>query len=120
MRNEVSWQVELTVKPNQLKNFRALTKEMVEFTKSEIGVLVYERYVSEDGMTVFVYERYTDSNSALAHLAAFGSRFATRFSTMVVRKQFTVFGNASKELRSVLDNFNPTYFKLLDGLSPVR
>jgi len=57
MRNEVSWQVELTVKPNQLKNFRALTKEMVEFTKSEVGVLVYERYVSENGMTVFVYER---------------------------------------------------------------
>jgi hypothetical protein len=62
MGEHVSWQVELAVKPGQLESFRGLTREMVEFTKSEAGVLVYERYVSGDARSIFVYERYTDSS----------------------------------------------------------
>ena len=68
MRGEVSWQVELTVKPGELDNFRALTREMVESTKGEPGVLIYERFISEDGKVVSAYERYADSAAAVAHL----------------------------------------------------
>jgi quinol monooxygenase YgiN len=117
MGEHVSWQVELAVKPGQLESFRGLTREMVEFTKSEAGVLVYERYVSGDARSIFVYERYTDSAAAVAHLEAFASRYGTRFTSMVDRKSFTVFGDPSDDLRSILDKFSPTYLRPFEGFS---
>ena len=120
MSNEVSWQVELMVKPGELGNFRALTKEMMETTKGEPGVLIYERFVSEDGRIVHVYERYVDSVAAVAHLVAFGKQYGERFKGMVDRKRFTVFGAPSEELRSILDRFNADYLDLLEGFSVVH
>jgi quinol monooxygenase YgiN len=38
MGDQVSWRVELAVKPGQLDNFRALIGEMVESTRGETGV----------------------------------------------------------------------------------
>ena len=83
MGGEVSWQVELAVKPGEFDNFRALTKEMVESTKGEPGVLIYERFVSKTGKVVYVYERYADSAAAVAHLVAFGELYSERFVNVV-------------------------------------
>src|ERR1700730_1748492 len=111
MGGEISWRVELRVKPGQLGNFRTLTGEMVAVTRREPGVLSYQRFVSEDGKIIHVYERYADSAAAIAHLEAFAKRFASRFSALVERKAFTVFGYPSAELKAVLDRFNATYLK---------
>ena len=46
MSDQISWHVQLAVKPGQLDNFRALTTEMVESTRQVAGVLNYERFVS--------------------------------------------------------------------------
>ena len=45
MTDQISWHVELTVKPGQIGNFRALTTQMVESTRHEAGVVNYERFV---------------------------------------------------------------------------
>jgi quinol monooxygenase YgiN len=111
MGDQVSWRVELAVKPGELDNFRTLTGEMVESTRSERGVLSYERFVSDDGKAVHVYERYADSAAALAHLRAFERKFGQRFVSMVERKRFTVFGAPSRELRNVLDGFGAVYLR---------
>jgi quinol monooxygenase YgiN len=111
MGGEISWHVDLRVRPGQLENFRALTGEMVAMARREPGVLSYQRFVSEDGTTVHVYERYADSGAAVAHLEAFAKRFAGRFSAMVERKTFTVFGDPSAELKAMLDSFNAMYLK---------
>jgi quinol monooxygenase YgiN len=111
MGGEISWHVELRVKPGQLDNFRTLTSEMVAVTRREPGVLSYQRFASEDGTIVHVYERYSDSGAAVAHLEAFAKRFAGRFSTMVERKTFTVFGDPSAELKGMLDRFDALYLK---------
>ena len=116
MGGEISWHVELRVRPEQLDNFRTLTAEMVAVTRREPGVLSYQRFVSEDGTTVYACERYSDSGAAVAHLETFAKRFATRFSAMVERKTFTVFGDPSAELKAVLDRFNPMYLKPLGDL----
>jgi quinol monooxygenase YgiN len=114
----VSWHVELAVKPGELDNFRALTREMVEFARSEAGVVVYERFVSPDGNDVHVYERWVDSPAALTHLQAFGEQFGARFSSMVERKRFTVYGTPSDELKRVLDRFGATtYLRPFGGFS---
>lgn len=109
MSKEVAWQVELAVKPGQLEGFRALTGEMVEFTRREPGVLSYQRFVSGDGKTVHVHERYADSTSALLHLGNFSARFSDRFLLLVERRRFTVYGEPSPELRKVLDGLGAVY-----------
>jgi quinol monooxygenase YgiN len=111
MEGEVSWLVELAVKQGQLDNFRRLTAEMVESSRREAGVLSYQRFVSEDGKSVYAYERYADSTAALAHLRAFENTFSRRFLDMVDRRQFTVFGNLTDELRMVLDRFGAAYLR---------
>ena len=117
MTTEVSWQVELAVKPGKLEDFRALTREMVESTRGEPGVLIYERFVSADGQVVYGYERYADSPSAVAHLVAFGTTYRDRFVGLVERKRFTGFGAPSDALKSILDEFGATYPTPLDGFS---
>jgi quinol monooxygenase YgiN len=111
MGDQISWHVKLAVKPGQIENFRALTSEMVECTRNEAGVLNYERFVSDDGKFVHVYERYADSAAAVAHLRQFGKDFSERFLAMVNRTQFTVFGTPSDELRGLLDGFGVTYLR---------
>lgn len=111
MGHQVSWLVELAVKPGQLDNFRALTAEMVESTRGEHGVLSYQRFVSEDGRSVHVYERYADAAAAVAHLRAFDQKFAVRFAGMVDWRRFTVFGLPTDELKRMLDRFGATYLR---------
>lgn len=111
MSHEVSWQVELAVKPGQLENFRSLTGEMVEFARSEPGTLSYQRFVSDDCTLVHGYERYVDSAAALAHLHSFAKSFSGRFLAMVERRRITVFGRPDQELRTVLDRYGAVYLK---------
>ena len=107
--HQIAWHVELAVRPGQLENFRALTGEMVEFTQRETGVLGYQRFVSQDGGTVYVYERYAGSTAALAHLRNFAQHFGARFGQLVERKRFIVFGRPSEELRAAMDGLGATY-----------
>jgi len=91
---------------------------MVESTRDEAGVLIYERFNSEDSMNVLVYERYSDSNSALAHLKAYRKRFEERFGSLVERKRFSVLGSPSRELRAELNGLGVTeYLSPMAGFS---
>lgn len=117
MSNSISWLVELAIRPGELENFRALTAEMVEVTQSESGVLIYERYISPDGKTAYVYERYENPRAAVAHLRAFGEQFGERFSSMVQRRQLLVLGEPTAELRGIMDQMGATYAPFLDGFT---
>jgi hypothetical protein len=61
---QVSWWVELALRPGCLENFAKLTGEMVASAQAENGVLAYQRFISEDGQTIFVHERYEHSGAA--------------------------------------------------------
>jgi quinol monooxygenase YgiN len=111
MAPEVSWWVELAIKPGRLGAFEQLTGEMVRSTRDETGVLSYQRFVTDDGRFVHVYERYADSATASAHLRAFAANFGERYAALVERRRFTVFGDPSDELRRLLDRYGPTYLK---------
>ena len=119
MSDQISWHVELQVKPGQLDALRALTSEMVESTKRERGALIYERFISDDSQIVHVFERYIDSTAAVTHLKAFGKMYGGRFSRMVDRKRFTVFGTPTPELKEILDPLGATYVAALSGFSRI-
>ena len=115
MDDRVSWLLEVAVKPGQLDDFRALMHEMVESTKGEPGALSYEWFISEDGSTVALYERYADSDAVLTHLKNFGEKFAGRFLGAVDPTRFTVFGEPNDQARGALSAFGPTYLKTFGG-----
>jgi quinol monooxygenase YgiN len=87
---QVSWWVELSVRPGCLDDFEKLTGEIVAATRAESGVLAYQRFISDDQRTVYVHERYQDSNAAIAHLRTFAAIFGERYTSMVDRKRFVV------------------------------
>jgi quinol monooxygenase YgiN len=119
MSEHISWHVELQVKAGQLEALRALTTEMVQATKTERGALIYERYISEDRQIVHVFERYVDAHAAVAHLIAFGKMYGERFSKLVDRKRFTVFGTPTAELREILGPLGATYAGTFAGFSRI-
>src|SRR5215470_2455096 len=120
MSAQISWYVELKVKPGLMDAFRTLTREMIESTKSERGALIYERFIGDDNQSIHVFERYADSAAAVAHLTTFARLHAERFAKLVERKRFTVFGTPTPELRQILDPLGAKYCALLSGLSRAR
>jgi quinol monooxygenase YgiN len=117
MTEEIAWYVELTVKTGQLANFLALTGEMAEATRAEEGVLSYQRFVTEDGQSIHLYEKYVDADAAVSHLRRFIESFGERFSSMVERRRFTVFGAPGDELRAMLVPYGAIFLEPLGSFA---
>jgi quinol monooxygenase YgiN len=101
--NEVAWVFELELQPGRREELEALIPEMIETTKaSEPGSLAYQFFVNDDGTAMCAYERYVDSDAALAHMTAFGEKFAGRFMELVKPRSFTVLGSPSPQLMEAL------------------
>jgi quinol monooxygenase YgiN len=115
MGEQVSWLLELGVKPGKLDELRAVVEEMVESTRAEPGALSYEWFLTDDGATANVYERYANSEAALAHLATFGQTFAGRLLATVDVTGWTVFGNPSDEARRAMDRSGAAYMGSFAG-----
>jgi len=49
---QVSWWVELAVRPSCLEEFEKLTGEMIAATRDERGVLAYQWFISADQRTI--------------------------------------------------------------------
>jgi quinol monooxygenase YgiN len=108
---QVSWWVELAVRPGCLEAFEHLTGEMVAATSAENGVQTYQRFISDDGLIIYAHERYESSKAAEDHLRKFAAAFGPRYASMVERRRFVVFGDPSDELRALLDIYRATYHR---------
>lgn len=113
----VSWVVEVDVKPGELENFRALMGEMVENTKKEPGTLAYEWFISDDGKSCHIYERYADSAATLTHLAGFGSKWAERFMGCVDIRRLVTYGSPSAELVPALKEIGSEFLGPFGGFA---
>jgi quinol monooxygenase YgiN len=109
MEGQVSWVVELAVKPGELETFKTLMEEMVAGTSTEPQTRNYEWYISDDGGTVHIYEKYADSDAMIAHVSGFLEKWAARFMSSVDLIRFTVYGDPSPAARELLAGFNGTY-----------
>ncbi|HEU5211184.1 MAG TPA: antibiotic biosynthesis monooxygenase [Gaiellaceae bacterium] len=92
MSEEISWFLELAVKPNQIDVVRTLIPEMVDSTRNEPGALVYEWSIGDDETAIRSYKRYANSEAVLAHLSAFGEKFAERLLAAIDPTRFVVYG----------------------------
>ncbi len=117
MSNTVSWMVELAVKPGQLDAFRALMEEMVAHAQTEPDTITYEWFVSDDGGTMHIYERYADSAAALKSSNAFGEHFAERFTAAVNPTGFSVYGNPNDALREAQGGVGAQFLEPFGGFA---
>lgn len=47
MTEEVSWLIELLIRPGKLDEFRILTSQMTRNAKTESGIQIYERFIDK-------------------------------------------------------------------------
>ena len=103
MNNNVILMAEFSIKSGELDNFKALVKEMVEATQAnEPDTIIYEIFISEDGKSCQIMERYVDSAAAMTHLGNFGEKFGDRPWAFLEPKGFKVCANPSNELREAV------------------
>jgi quinol monooxygenase YgiN len=117
MPNTVSLNLQLAVRDGQLNAARDLMNEMVASSKQESGAESYEWYISDDGTTCHVNERYSDSDAALVHLGNFGANFAERFPGCFQPTALSVYGDPSPEAKAALDGFGAAYYGWLGGFN---
>lgn len=115
MSDVVSWSLQMKVRDGSLNDARALVREMVASVRDEPGALTYEFFLSDEGSSCHIYERYADSDAVMAHLGNFGANFAERFMGCFEPTSFSVYGPASAEVRGALEAFGATHFATLDG-----
>ena len=118
MSDHVFLTVEMTINPGALDDFRALVKEMVgQVQANEPETLNYEWSLSEDDSTCHVYERYANSAAIMAHFAWFGENFAERIMALVQLTGFTVYGNASDEVKAAVADFGAVIMAPIGGFA---
>jgi quinol monooxygenase YgiN len=117
MEDQVSWVIELAVKPGELEAFQALMEEMVAGTSLEPTSLGYEWFISDDGGSVHIYEKYADSGAMVSHVSGFLANWAERFLGSVDVTRFTVYGTPDAAAREMLDGFGPVYLGPWGGFS---
>lgn len=117
MPNTVSWNLQLAVRDGRLDDARTLMQEMVNATRAEDGALGYEWFLSAEGGTCHINERYRDSAAALVHLGNFGANFAERFMACFDPTSFSVYGEPSDDVRAILDGFGASYLGTLGGFT---
>ena len=116
MPETISWNLRLSVRDGKRDEVRTLMREMVASTRQdEPGAETYEWFISEDGSTCHIYERYADSEAVMAHLHNFGTKYAERFLGCLEPTDFAVYGDPSAEARAALDGFGASYYERLDG-----
>lgn len=116
MSGVVSWVLMLEVKDGKLDDFRTLMEEMVTSTEAEPGTLMYEWFVNDEG-ACHICERYQDDAAVMAHLGAFGEKFAGRFLGCVDPTGFYVYGSPGGALKQALGALGPVYLGPFGGFA---
>jgi quinol monooxygenase YgiN len=117
MEQHVSWIIELAVKDGALDAYKELMEEMVSGTSTEPQTLAYEWYISADGRTVHIFEKYATSEAMVTHVSGFLEKWAARFMASVDVTRFAVYGDPSPEARALLEGFGPEYLEPWGGFS---
>jgi quinol monooxygenase YgiN len=111
----VAWMVESTV--NDRAALDAVMADLVAAVEAnEPPTTHYEWSLSADGSRLFNYDRFEDSDAAMAHLAAFGP-FAERYMAALTPIRFVVYGSPSEEVMSATAAFSPEAVTPIGGFA---
>jgi len=105
------------IKPGQLDTLKALLSEINDsIAREEPGTHNYEWFISDDGKSAHVYERYADSEACVAHLMNLGAnKYAERLFNCLGVTKIAIYGNPSDAIRGIFANYPTVYLSPLTG-----
>ena len=116
MSQNVYWLLKVDVNPGKFDDAQALMHEMVASTNdNEPGTLNYEWNFNGDKSSIHIYERYADSGALMIHVGNFGANFAERFMQCFAPTGFTVYGEASAEVKDALAGMGAEFYSPAAG-----
>ena len=117
--DDITFIIDLKVNPNSSENLDEFVKEITQnVINTEDFCLEYGYYLSEDGISVTLYEKYIDSESAVKHGQNFmEGPFFDRFFNLFTLEKFIVTGPASDEFKNFTreNGFVIEYRNSVDG-----
>tara|TARA_B100000900_G_scaffold406744_1_gene418236 strand:+ start:617 stop:1081 length:465 start_codon:yes stop_codon:yes gene_type:complete len=115
----ITFIIDLTVNSDSNEDINVFVNEITEnVMKNEDFCLEYGYYMSEDGVSVTLYEKYIDSQSAVKHGQNFmGGAYFERFFNLFTLDKFIVTGPATDEFKNFTkeNGFVIEYRKSVDG-----
>jgi len=125
MAASVFFVVELDVQPGQADALRQVAREMVDLSQAnEPGTLNYEYFLSADGSTCHIFERYMDIDALQRHSQSFPPELSRRAQSFRPRR-LTAYGKVPEEVRAqrvdpirqAVPGFTAAYMEPLSGFS---
>ena len=117
--DDITFIIDLKVNPNSSENLDVFVKEITQnVINTEDFCLEYGYYLSEDGISLTLYEKYIDSESAVKHGQNFmEGPFFDRFFNLFTLEKFIVTGPASDEFKNFTreNGFVIEYRNSVDG-----
>ena len=117
--DDITFIIDLKVNSNSTENLNVFVNEITQnVINTEDFCLEYGYYVSEDGISVTLYEKYIDSESAVKHGQNFmEGPFFDRFFNLFTLEKFIVTGPASDEFKNFTqeNGFIIEYRNSVDG-----
>lgn len=110
----IHWLLELELDPVRVADFKILMSEMVAFSETQPGTLVYEWYFNEDNSRCIINERYRDSAALIDHMTASGG-YAERFLAAATISRLTILGDVDSATRAALAGLDPSYLSIGEG-----
>jgi len=102
------------VLPDQMDNFKKVTKRVLAAVAEEPGTLVFEFSVQPDEKTVDLLEIYQNAEAFVAHVKHMRAEFGQEVSPRKPGK-IVVFGSPNAEMKEILARRDPVYESYIDG-----
>jgi quinol monooxygenase YgiN len=110
----ISWVFEATIKPHSTDEYVSMALDITKSCQAEEpGQEIFEWFVNDHD--VQIYERYSNSATALFHVERFVANFATHFLSLCTPTRMSVYGSPSADLKQALTGFNPRYYSKIAG-----
>jgi autoinducer 2-degrading protein len=108
--NNIFVVAENNIHDGHLDNLKSLLGEMFDAVeRSEPGTLNYEWFITDDGTSVHVCERYADSEAFLQHLGNLRQNYAEQLFACLAPTKIMIYRNPNDAVREIFVNFPTTY-----------
>ena len=114
MTKNIYWTLSGNIKDNKIDDLKVFLSKVLIKTETEIGCLNYEFWFSEDKKKIYLFERYTDSGSCLAHIKNINKDLPIFFECVDL-DPIVILGEATATVRGVFDKMNASYTCFFKG-----
>ena len=114
MTKNIYWTLSGNIKDQKIEDLKLFLDKILTKTKTEKGCLNYEFWFSEDNKKLYIFERYADSNSCLAHIKNISKCLPTFFECVDL-DPVVILGDATVSVREVFDTMNASYTNFFKG-----